>query len=120
MSVFEVIPRCSPSLMPFIVNDIVHYANARGMRLNPTKCKEMLFDFLHYRLPIQTPLSFGAHAVESVESFKLLVVHFSRNLTWSVHCDENKEGQQTNIIYQLAKYSTKELVSVYYTLREWS
>ena len=38
-SVFEVISRCSPSLMPFIVNDIVHYANAHGMRLNPTKCK---------------------------------------------------------------------------------
>ena len=40
LSVFEVIPRCSPSLMPFIVYDIVHYANARGMRLNPTKCKD--------------------------------------------------------------------------------
>ena len=40
LSVFEVIPRCSPSLMPFIVYDIVHYTNARGMRLNPTKCKE--------------------------------------------------------------------------------
>ena len=38
--------------MPFIVNDIVHYASARGMRLNPTKCKEMLFEFLHYHLPI--------------------------------------------------------------------
>ena len=80
LSVFEVIPRCSPSLMPFIVNDIVHYANACGMRLNPTKCKEMLLDFLHYRLPIQSPLSIGAHAVESVKSFKLLGVHFSRNL----------------------------------------
>ena len=45
LSVFEVIPRCTHSLMHFIVNDIVHYANACGMRLNPTKCKEMLFDF---------------------------------------------------------------------------
>ena len=108
VSVFEVIPRCSPSLMPFIVNDIVHYANARGMRLNPTNCKEMLFDFLHYRLPIQTPLSIGAHAVESVESFKLLVVHFSRNLTWSVHCDEiiKKANRRSYIIYQLAKPDT--------------
>ena len=80
LSVFEVIPRCSPSLMPFIVNDTVHYANACGMRLNPTKCKEMLLDFLHYRLPIQSPLSIGAHTVESVKSFKLLAAHFSRNL----------------------------------------
>ena len=68
------------ALLPFIVNDIVHYANACGMRHNPTKCKEMLLDFLHYRLPIQSPLSIGAHAVESVKSFKLLGVHFSRNL----------------------------------------
>ena len=120
LSVFEVIPRCAPSLMPFIVNDIVHYANARGMRLNPTKCKEMLFDFLHYRLPIQSRLSTGAHAVESVESFKLLRVHFSWNLTWSVHCDKiiKKANKRLYIIYKLRKagYSTKDLVSVYGTL----
>ena len=106
--------------MPFIVNDIVHYANARGMRLNPTKCKEMLFDFLHYRLPIQSPLSIGAQATESVESFKLLGVLFSRNLTWSVHCDKiiKKANKRLYIINQLRKagYSTKELVSVYCTL----
>ena len=117
LSVFGVIPRCSPSLMPFIVNDIVHYATARGMRLNPTKCKEMLFDFLHYRLPIQSPLSIGAQAAEFVESFKLLGVHFSRNLTWSVHCDKivKKANKRLYIINQLRKagYSTKELVSVY-------
>ena len=106
--------------MPFIVKDIVHYANARGMRLNPTKCKEMLFDFLHYRLPIQSPLSIGAQVVESVDSFKLLGVHFSRNLTWSVHCDKiiKAANKRLYIINQLRKagYSTKELVSVYCTL----
>ena len=87
------------------------------MRLNPIKCKEMLFDFLHYRLPIQSPLSIGAHAVESVESFKFLGVYFSRNLTWSVHCDKiiKKANKRLYIIYQLRKagYSTKELVTVY-------
>ena len=105
LSVFEVIPRCTHSLMHFIVNDIVHYANACRMRLNPTKCKEMLFDFLHYRLPVQTPLSIGAHAVESVESFKLLEDHFSRNLTWSVHCDKiiKKVNKRFYLIYQLRK-----------------
>ena len=91
-----------------------------SIKINPTKCKEMLFDFLHYRLPIQSPLSVGAHTVESVESFKLLGVHFSRNLTWSVHCDKiiKKANKQLYIINQLRKagYSTKELVSVYCTL----
>ena len=109
LSVFEVIPRCSPSLMPFIVNDIVYYANARGMRLNPTKCKEMLFDFLHYRLPIQTPLSVGAHAVESVESFKLLGVHFSRNLTWSVHCDKIIKKANKRFFYSKPDTARKNL-----------
>ena len=97
-----------------------YYANVRDMRLNPTKCKVMLFDFLHYRLPINSPLSIGAHAVESVESLKLLGVHFSRNLTWSVHCDKiiKKANKRLCIIYQVRKagYSTKELVSVYCTL----
>ena len=71
------------------------------MRFNPTKWKEMLFDFLPYRLPIQSPLSIGAQAVESVESFKLLGVHFSRNLTWSVHCagQNHKEGEQTTLYH---------------------
>ena len=84
------------------------------MRFNPTKWKEMLFDFLHYHLPIQSPLSIGAQAVEFVESFKLLGVHFSRNLTLSVHCYKiiKKANKRLYIINQLRKtgYSTKELI----------
>ena len=37
-TVFEIIPRCSPSYLQFIVNEIRDFASVRGMRLNPKKC----------------------------------------------------------------------------------
>ena len=49
LTVVEIIPRCSPSVLPYIAGDICHYASEHGMRLNPTKCKEMFIDFLHYK-----------------------------------------------------------------------
>ena len=43
-TIFEVIPRCSPSYLQFIVEDISEFASSRGMRLNPKKC-----NFLKYQ-----------------------------------------------------------------------
>ena len=90
------------------------------MRLNPKKCKEMLFNTLQYRLPIQTPLFIGDYAVESVKSFKLLGVNFSSDLTWSIHCEciIKKASKRLYIIHQLRKagYCTKELVAIYCSL----
>ena len=40
-SALEIIPRCSPSLLPIVVNEISDIAVSRGMKLNPKKCKEM-------------------------------------------------------------------------------
>ena len=37
-TVAEAIPRCSPSYLPFTVQDMYVYASQRGMRLNPKKC----------------------------------------------------------------------------------
>ena len=103
----------SPGVMPYI-------AGARGMRLNPKKCKEMLFNTLQYRLPIQTPLFIGDYTVESVKSFKLLGVNFSSDLTWSIHCEciIRKASKRLYIIHQLRKagYCTKELVAIYCSL----
>ena len=42
LSFMECIPRCSPSYMPCIVNEIAQYASDHGMRLNPKKCKEIM------------------------------------------------------------------------------
>ena len=44
----EIIPRCSPSLMPMVVDKMFDFAQSRGMMLNPKKCKEMIVSFLKY------------------------------------------------------------------------
>ena len=44
-SVFESIPRCSPSYLPFIAANINTYASMRNMRrLNEKKCKDMVIN----------------------------------------------------------------------------
>ena len=47
----EIVPRCSPSLLPILVNYVSQYASSRGMKLNSNKCKEMIISFLQYHLP---------------------------------------------------------------------
>lgn len=116
LSTIEIIPRCSPSVMPYIINDIHHFASMRGMRLNPKKCKEIFINSLQYRLPTQS-LFIGDYIVESVESFKLLGVYLSYDLTWNTHCDYiiKKALKRLYIIRQLRKagYNKEELVTLY-------
>ena len=38
----EIVPRCSRSIMPLIVDEISNFSSSRRMELNPRKCKEML------------------------------------------------------------------------------
>ena len=83
----EIIPRCSPSLMPMVVDEIYDFAQRRGMMLNPKKCKEMVVSFLKYKFPCDNPIFISGCPVESVSSFKLLGVLLSDDLTWSSHVD---------------------------------
>lgn len=48
LTIMEILPRNSPSVLNFLVNDIQNFANTNNMRLNPTKCKCMTVDFLQY------------------------------------------------------------------------
>ena len=34
----KIVPRCSPSLLPLIVDEVVNLATHRGMERNPKKC----------------------------------------------------------------------------------
>ena len=57
------------------------------MTLNPPKCKELCIDFLQYK-PLDLPPShMSGSVIEQVSSNKLLGVHLSHNLSWSIHCD---------------------------------
>ena len=84
----EVIPRCSPSFLPIVVNQISDFANERGMVLNPKKCKEMITTFLKYRHSENDIFIGDVILVETVNSFKLLGVWLTNNLSWELHVDK--------------------------------
>ena len=69
----EVVPRCSPSLLSIVVNQISDFANERGMVLNPKKCMETIITFLKYKQS-ENNIFIGDDLVERVKSFKLLGV----------------------------------------------
>ena len=87
LSVVEIIPRCSTSFLPFIARDICTYASEHGMCLNPVKCKEMLINFLHYKLHHPPPLQLSGSEIKRVHTYKLLGVYVTDNLCWSTHCE---------------------------------
>ena len=87
LSVLEITPRCSTSMLPFIARDICSYASSHGMKLNPSKCKELRIDFLQYKPSDLPPLEMSGSITEEVPSYKLLGVHLSHNLSWSIGCD---------------------------------
>lgn len=87
LSVLEIIPRCSTSMLPFVARDICLYASSHGMKLNPFKFKELQIDFLQYKPSDLPPLQMSGSVIEQVSSYKLLGVHLSHNLSWSIHSD---------------------------------
>ena len=75
LTVLEVVPRNSPSLLNVVVNDIHAFAVSNDVRLNPRKCKSMTVDFLHYNSCVPRPIVVGGSDIEQVSTFKLLGVH---------------------------------------------
>lgn len=112
----EIIPRCSPSLMPMAVNEICNFSSNRGMELNPKKCKELMVSFLKYKLPCN-PIYISGVPVELVSSFKLFGVLLSEYLTWNTHADYviKKANSRLYALRQLKKagLSESDLIVVY-------
>ena len=65
LTVLEVVPRNSPSLLNVVVDDIHAFAVNNNMRLNPRKCKSMTVDFLHYNSCVPRPIAVGGSDIES-------------------------------------------------------
>ena len=51
LTVLEVVPRNSPSLLNVVVDDIHAFAVNNNMRLNPLKCKSMTLHLIAPRCP---------------------------------------------------------------------
>ena len=87
LSVLEIGPRCSTNLLPSVAMDICSYDSSHGMKLNPSKCKELRIDFLQYKPSDLPPLQMSGSVIEQVSSYKLLGVHLPHNLSLSIHYD---------------------------------
>ena len=86
-TVFEIIPRCSPSYLPCIADHICQFATERGMRLNPKKCREMVINFLQFQPTQLGPLQLMGSVVKRVNSYRILGIHVTNDLSWNVHID---------------------------------
>ena len=95
-------------------------ANCNNMQLNPSKCKLMRVDFLHYNSCYSQPIAVGESVIESVQSFKLLGVYISVDLSWSTHCDYiiKKSNRRLYALRKLKSCGVQEgeLVAVYCSL----
>ena len=56
LTVLEVVPCNSPSLLNEVVDYIHAFAVNNNMRLNPRKCKTVTVDFLHYNSCVPRPI----------------------------------------------------------------
>ena len=56
LTVLEVVPRNSPSLLNEVADYIHAFAVNDNMRFNPRKCKTVTVDFLHYNSCVPRPI----------------------------------------------------------------
>ena len=109
----EIIPRCSPSYLPFRVSD----ASLRVMNLNSKKCKEMIINFMQCIPFLLVPLTVGGSVIERVVTYKLLGVYISDDLSWNVHIEHivKKANKRLYALRALKKsgLTITQLVQVY-------
>ena len=69
----EIIPRNSDSLLNFATNDIYAFSEDHRMKLNPSKCKEMLINFMTNHNFIVNPIVIGGNSIERVKAYSYWV-----------------------------------------------
>ena len=85
LTVMEIVPGNSPSIMRNIVDNINRFAADSHMRLNPKKCKSMEICFLQHNSYSCPALAVEGSTIERVKSHKFLGVLISSDLSWG--CD---------------------------------
>ena len=116
LTILEIVPRNSPPVMNFLVNDVYSYASEHKMMLNPTKCK-CIVDFLDYNTCTWSPIFIGNTVVERVRTFKLLGITIADYLKWDSHFDIIvwKANKRLHALRQLKKcgVSDQDIILVY-------
>ena len=57
------------------------------MKLNPSKCKEMLINFMTKHNFIVNPIVIGGNLIERVKAYKLMGVYIGNDLKWTHHVE---------------------------------
>ena len=63
------------------------FSEDHRMKLNPTKCKEMLINFMSNHNFIVNPIVIGSNTIKRVMTYKLLGVYVSNDLKWNHHVE---------------------------------
>ena len=63
------------------------FSEDHRMKLNPTKCKEMLINFMSNHNFIVNPIVIGSNTIERVMTYNLLGVYVSNDLKWNHHVE---------------------------------
>ena len=87
-TIFERLPsRDSASIMQSALDNIESWTSQNNMNLNPTKTKELHFNFFKSYVN-NTVFTIGESVVNSVKTAKLLGVTISADLKWNEHVDK--------------------------------
>ena len=120
LTVLEVVPRNSPSLLGYIVSDVQSFSCNNNMCLNPPNCKVMSMSFLQYNSFQCPPIATNGKTLEQVRCFKFLVVYISEDQRWAIHCDYiAKKGKHRLYVFRSLKRcgaSSLDIVTVYCSL----
>ena len=119
-TICDVVPRCSPSYLQILVNEINEFATCRGMRLNQKKCKEMEINFLKHHCVNLQPLVVGDAVPKQVDNYKLQGVYISSDLSWNEHVNfiVNKATKRLYSLRVLRKAGVQQadIVRIYCSL----
>ncbi len=96
------------------------WCHSNSLSLNVDKTKEMIVDFRR-RSAIHTPLLIGRSEVERVSSTKLLGVHISDDLIWSINtnCTMMKEQQRLHFLQRLKSTGFPPPILISFTEELW-
>ena len=90
------------------------------MRLKPKKCKVMDINFLQYQPGPPAPITIKSCPVHEVQTYKLLGVHVSHDLSWNTHVEHivTKACKRLYALRLLRKsgVACADLVSIYCAL----
>ena len=96
------------------------FASDKGMRLNPKKCRELVINFLQYLPASPDLLHIDGSPVRRVDTYKILGVHLSSDLTWNVHIEYivKKANKRLYALRTLKKagVQSSDLVGIYRAL----